>query len=461
MSTDAVLRQAVVRIEGMSCAGCEQAVERALAAVPGVAEVSASTPQGMARVSFAAPCTADQLSRAIDASGYSCAGVDVDPASDTVSRAAGTSTARSFDAIYLVIIAVGLFLVAQNIGVSRVFQSIPTIDGQSIGYVALFGIGLLTSVHCIAMCGGINLAQSAVLVEPGADEEASRRRASLALAPSVLYNAGRLTSYTVIGGILGAVGQVASISLGTRAVVGLVAGAFMLIAGIGMAGGLSFLAKLMPRMPRSLMHAGQGLARRGPYALGLVNGFMPCGPLQAMQVYAVGTSSLVSGALSLFSFCLGTIPLVLLFGVVAGTLRRSLKRVMLRTASVMMLIFGLFMLQSNLAIVGVRLPSVLSGGASTGMVAAQQQGDVQTVITQLRADGYDTIQVKAGVPVRWTIHAAEGTLNGCNSEIVLPDFGQQVKLGNGDTVIEFTPDHAGTYAFSCWMGMLHGQIIAS
>lgn len=483
MSGNGSLHRAVVHVGGMSCSGCEQAVRRALGGLPGVSSVTASTPEGAAHVTFSDPCTAERLSEAIDASGYYCLGVDVDgkPAESlAVADAAqaadddaaddadpereavpASRAARSFDAVYLLIIAVGLFLVAQNLGFNQVFQNIPTISGQNIGYTVLFGIGLLTSVHCIAMCGGINLAQSTAL-GAAADGDGEGRRRGPAIASSLLYNAGRLTSYTVIGGVLGAVGQAASISLGTRAAVGLVAGVFMLVAGIGMAGAFPFLAKLAPRMPKPVMRAASEIARRGPYALGLVNGFMPCGPLQAMQVYAISSGSFAAGALSMFSFCLGTIPLVLAFGVVAGTLRRSWKQNMLRAASVMMVVFGLFMLQSNLALTGIRLPSLsLGGSAGSGLVAATQSGNQQTVTTQLRADGYDSIQVKAGIPVKWTIHAADGTLNGCNSEVVLPDFGQQVKLNNGDTVIEFTPQKAGTYNFSCWMGMLHGQIVAS
>ena len=44
---------------------------------------------------------------------------------------------------------------------------------------------------------------------------------------------------------------------------------------------------------------------------------------------------------------------------------------------------------------------------------------------------------------------------------MLSGFDQQVKLVEGDNVIQFTPQKAGTYNFSCWMGMLHGQIVAN
>ena len=488
------MQRAMVSVEGMSCSGCEQAVERALTAVPGVRSVLASAPDGMAQVEFEAPCTAERLSAAVDASGYIACGVeltgsDARPAGavrGAEAAAAGKGTCAcaaagqdshgaaavstpavpirrpgTMDAVYLVIIAAGIFLIAQNLGINRFFQSIPTIDGAGLGSAA--------------MCGGINLAQSVAIAPASANAgvaadtaaasgehpRAGRGRASLALGPSLRYNAGRLVSYTCIGGVLGTAGQVVSISLGVRSIIGLLAGSFMVLAGLGMTGILAPLARPTPHLPRPVACAAASIARRGPFALGLVNGFMPCGPLQAMQVYAIASGSFVAGALSMASFCAGTIPLVLAFGVFAGTMHRTWRRAMLRVASVMMLIFGLFMLQSGLALVGVQLPGASASRAAGGFVRAQQDGDVQTVTTELRADGYDSIQVRAGVPVRWTIHAAAGTLNGCNGEVVLSGFDQQVKLVEGDNVIQFTPQKAGTYNFSCWMGMLHGQIVAN
>ena len=196
------MQRATVYVEGMSCSGCEQAVERALTAVPGVRSVSASAPDGMARVEFEAPCTAEQLSAAVDASGYIARGVeltgsDARPAGavrGAEAAAAGKGTCAcaaagqdshgaaavstpavptrrpgTMDAVYLVIIAAGIFLIAQNLGINRFFQSIPTINGAGLGSAALFGIGLLTSVHCIAMCGGINLAQSVAIAPASAN----------------------------------------------------------------------------------------------------------------------------------------------------------------------------------------------------------------------------------------------------------------------------------------------------
>ena len=53
------------------------------------------------------------------------------------------------------------------------------------------------------------------------------------------------------------------------------------------------------------------VAGKSSYYIGLANGLMPCGPLQAMQLYALSSGNWWRGALSMFCFCLGTIPLML------------------------------------------------------------------------------------------------------------------------------------------------------
>ncbi|HWQ51638.1 MAG TPA: hypothetical protein VN369_07530, partial [Terriglobales bacterium] len=66
-----------------------------------------------------------------------------------------------------------------------------------------------------------------------------------------------------------------------------------------------------------------------------------------------------------------------------------------------------------------------------------------------------------GIPVKWTLQAPAGSLNGCNNAIVIPEYDLQVGLKAGDNVIEFTPDRSGTFAFSCWMGMVRSSIVVT
>jgi len=70
------------------------------------------------------------------------------------------------------------------------------------------------------------------------------------------------------------------------------------------------LRKITPRMPKIFGRKISNAKNKGPLLVGLLNGFMPCGPLQAMQLYALGTGSFIAGATSMFMFSLGTVPLM-------------------------------------------------------------------------------------------------------------------------------------------------------
>jgi hypothetical protein len=83
---------------------------------------------------------------------------------------------------------------------------------------------------------------------------------------------------------------------------------------------------------------------------------------------------------------------------------------------------------------------------------------VQTVTTRLSPGRYEPITVQKGIPVKWTIRAEQGDINGCNNSIIIPKYGKEIDLKNGDNLIEFTPDESGTVPFSCWMGMIRSSI---
>ncbi|MCD7833946.1 MAG: sulfite exporter TauE/SafE family protein, partial [Lachnospiraceae bacterium] len=219
--------------------------------------------------------------------------------------------------------------------------------------------------------------------------------------------------------------------------------------------------KLTLKMPVSVANAAVSFGKRGSFSVGLVNAFMPCGPLQSMQLYAIAAGSFAAGALSMFFFCLGTIPLMLIVGVTAGLLKRKWKSRMLRVSAVLVLVFGLFMLQNNFALLGISLPGLSVSGTSDGSTVTAMidtEKNVQVLSTTLHVNGFDDIVVEAGLPVVWTITADTSSLNGCNNAIVIPEYNLQVTLQEGENVIEFTPSETGTYTYTCWMGMLKNTI---
>lgn len=105
-----------------------------------------------------------------------------------------------------------------------------------------------------------------------------------------------------------------------------------------------------------------------------------------------------------------------------------------------------------------------AGTADSAAGAAYRQAEVsvkdgvQYVASSLSAGGYDPITVKQGIPVKWTLNAPAGSLNGCNSRILIPEYDMELQLKTGDNLIEFTPEEAGTFTFSCWMGMIRSTI---
>ena len=101
--------------------------------------------------------------------------------------------------LYAAIIAL-LFMFLQKTGVMNALVP-SSLASSKMSYALLFVTGLLTSVHCVAMCGGINLSQS--LPSRGSG---SKKLARADFLPSLLYNLGRVASYTLIGLALGTAG---------------------------------------------------------------------------------------------------------------------------------------------------------------------------------------------------------------------------------------------------------------
>jgi plastocyanin domain-containing protein len=83
---------------------------------------------------------------------------------------------------------------------------------------------------------------------------------------------------------------------------------------------------------------------------------------------------------------------------------------------------------------------------------------VQVVHSVLDRGGYPHITVKAGAPVRWIIDAPEGSVNGCNGAIYIPEYGLEHAFALGENVINFTPEKTGDFMYSCWMGMITSYI---
>jgi plastocyanin domain-containing protein len=164
----------------------------------------------------------------------------------------------------------------------------------------------------------------------------------------------------------------------------------------------------------------------------------------------------------MFLFSVGTVPLMFAFGALSSFLTKKFAGRMMTASAVLVVVLGVFMFGSGASLSGLRLPGLSSitttQASPTNTATATVKDGVQTITTGLSSGRYEPIIVQKGIPVKWTIKAEAGDINGCNNSIVIPKFNVQKNLAEGDNVIEFTPDKSGTVPYSCWMGMIRSQI---
>jgi plastocyanin domain-containing protein len=97
--------------------------------------------------------------------------------------------------------------------------------------------------------------------------------------------------------------------------------------------------------------------------------------------------------------------------------------------------------------------------ARRGSAAAIGAADGRQQVTVTVRGGYEpaVVRVRRGAPVRLVFDRQE--TSGCSEEVVFPAFGIRKYLpAHEKTVIELTPAAAGTYEFTCGMGMLRGTL---
>lgn len=216
------------------------------------------------------------------------------------------------------------------------------------GYLALFLIGLLGGTHCIGMCGGI--VSALTLGGPP--------RFVLHLA----YNGGRIISYALAGAIAGALGGLSltlagqlplRIALYVLANLMLVALGFYLI-------GITQTLAFTERFGRKLWVHLQPLGR--PYLpartvaqafpLGLLWGWLPCGLVYSALATALTSGSALHGAGMMLAFGLGTLPNLLLAGLLAVRLKAYAAQPAVRRAAGLLVIgFGLWGLYGALRLI--------------------------------------------------------------------------------------------------------------
>lgn len=412
----------------MFCIHCEARIKKSLSGLDGIKSVSVSYRQSKAVVTFDPMATSiDKMKKMIEDEGY-----EVVENTSTIHITA------------IIIVLLSLYLLAKYLGWTNILNIFPSIETTvSLGMV--FIIGLLTSIHCIAMCGGINISQTVISVQRQTDP----------VKQNLLYNTGRIISYTVTGALCGGIGKTLGLSGRLRGIIPIIAGILMIYMALQMLGFFRFANNSHFVIPFHLhFQSGEKSKERSSFLIGLLNGLMPCGPLQSMQIYALSTGSILQGAVSMFLFCLGTVPLMFGFGFLFGRLNMKYRKYMLSVSAVLVFLMGINMVSNGLSLAGVLLPEPALKASDHSIL----QDDVQKVWTEIDYGSYPEFSVQKGIPVEWTIYVPEGKLTGCNGEILVPAYGIDIILHEGENLVQFLPENSGTVPYSCWMGMIRSSI---
>jgi sulfite exporter TauE/SafE/copper chaperone CopZ len=451
---EVILRQVkqLCSVSGMQCDECALTIEEALQALPGVLNASVDFGSETVNLDFDAETVRlDDIRAAVQKAGYDCKPAVAMKKTGLVKR--------------VLVVVSALLGIAALLSLDKFFASDLSLAdlGSKANYGILFLIGILTSFHCIGMCGGFVLGYTSSV--GGTMRAASWRH--------LVYGVGKTLSYSGFGALFGLLGGFVAFSTEMRAVVLVSAGVFLVMYGLSMLRTFSGLRRFHIRMPMFLHRFVVARQRKvgSPFVIGLLNGLMiACGPLQAMYVSAAGTGSALQGGAMLFFFALGTLPVMLAFGFFASLVKAETGRKIVQISAFLIVLLGVMMINRSLMVLGAGYDFAALGAKILRVLPAEwtglrRAGDAGLLIQ----NGYQVVYmevvdselqpnrfvVKRNYPVKWIINVKK--LSSCTSQLVVPSLEKTVDLQPGLQILEFLPEQAGDISWSCNMGMISGS----
>lgn len=452
-----MLKKIKLKINGIHCKSCKTLIETEIDVLPGVNRVNVDYISGKAEIEFDdEKIGRKRIFKEIKKLNYEPQIIFSQDDHQEESRekgGQGNFWLGLLVPLLVALVAGGYFLFSRSGG----FEILAKLNESNVGYGIIFIIGLLAGFHCIGMCGGLVVAYSSPGLKNAGDEVKR-------FAPHLQYNLGRLISYSVIGGILGGLGSFFGVNPIFTGIITVLAGAFMVLMGLSFIKSWRVLEAIKIRTPQFIArflynekHSGKS---KGPFIIGLLNGFMPCGPLQAMQLYALASGSVTRGAISMAIYALGTIPLMFVFGSTISSMGQNRIKNIIKVSGALVMILGLVMFNRGLINFGYGVRFVKS--AASNQANSVNNEEYQTVNMDLTYLGYkpNTLYIKKGVSVKWVINVKE--MSGCTNAIVIDSLNIKKDLRYGENIIEFTPpDGVNEIKFSCGMRMVWGKFVVA
>lgn len=327
-------------------------------------------------------------------------------------------------------------------------------------FVTGLTVGGLT---CLAVQGGLLASVIAAREEEDLESGSKRKHTIFAIVAFLLT---KLVAYTVLGFILGSFGGALNISSSMQIMMQFVAGVYMIAIALDLLKVHPIFKYAVIQPPKFLFRMMRNKSRSkdlfAPAFLGAMTVFIPCGTTLAMEALAISSANAFLGALIMFIFVLGTMPLFFGVGFVTSILGDNFHGKFLRLAGLIVLYLGVVSANGALVAIGspISLPSVtidLSGkGGASNQTDITVNQNPEIVIT---SSGYSPnyIRVKKGEQVNIKLTSINAF--SCALAFRIPSLGISKNLQpNDNQKISFVPTRTGQIPFSCSMGMYRGII---
>ena len=331
-------------VNGMHCKACVVLTESELSEVPEVSKAKASLKHLNIEVTGdfgdkSAEHVAGDLSEVLKPHGY------------TLSLEKQKHLVQWSDFSIAIPIAgafIALFIILQKLGIVNLVTT------SNVSYGTAFIIGLIASVStCMAVVGGLVLSMSANFAKEG-DK----------VRPQVLFHIGRLVSFFLLGGAIGALGSAFELGAVGSFILSLLVAIILLILGINLLDVFPWAKKLQPTIPAFIGKRVHGLKNINhtltPFLIGVATFFLPCGFTQSMQIYTLTAGNFLTGAMTMFVFALGTLPVLAILSFSSLSIHKKAQSgIFFKSAGLIVIFFGIFNFINSLVGIGF-IPPIFS-----------------------------------------------------------------------------------------------------
>ncbi len=334
------MKKYTLHVSGTHCASCKILIEDVLGEQDFVKSVQVNLKKEIIEVETVGEKSADEvlsvLNEKVKPNGYILS-------LDTFDK---LSAEKKSDNVIWTAIPIGLaflilFFLLQKSGILNLGI------GGNVTPTTSFIIGLIASVSsCLAIVGGLVLSLSAKISQDDVSDTKT----------FILFHIGRLVSFGVLGGVLGLIGNAIGINFTITGILGIVASLVMLFLGFNLVG---IFAKNKLTLGSGVFNFFRKIEHKTltPLIVGFATFFLPCGFTQSMQIVALSSGTFWGGALIMFAFALGTLPVLAILSFGSASFAHSkYAPLFFKSAGVVVIGLGMFALLAGLAGLGIINP---------------------------------------------------------------------------------------------------------